>query len=93
MRTVSDDDWDKIKAAKKFPEQFKDPMFEVGKKAVELGVVGDALYDTLPLIIRYNRFTMKVRPRQVSMIVYSDTIPLHLEIHSRQNERLPDRVL
>lgn len=59
---VSDDDWDKIKAAKKFPDQFKDPMYEVGKKAVELGLVGDALYDTLPLIIRYNRFTMKVRP-------------------------------
>ncbi|KAJ9091247.1 hypothetical protein QFC21_007283 [Naganishia friedmannii] len=57
--TVSDDDWKQIKAAKRFPDQFKDPMYEVGKKAVELGVVGDALYETLPLIIRYNRFTMK----------------------------------
>ncbi|KAJ9091186.1 hypothetical protein QFC21_007307 [Naganishia friedmannii] len=57
--TVSDDDWKQIKAAKRFPDQFKDPMYEVGKKAVELGLVGDALYETLPLIIRYNRFTMK----------------------------------
>ncbi|KAJ9111778.1 hypothetical protein QFC22_006437 [Naganishia vaughanmartiniae] len=58
-QALSDENWRNIKAAKRFPEQFKDPMFEVGKKAVELGLVGDALYDTLPLIIRYNRFTMK----------------------------------
>jgi hypothetical protein len=56
---VSDDDWKAIKESKKFPEPFKPVIYTMGKKAVELGLIGDTLYDALPFVIRYNKFTMK----------------------------------
>lgn len=57
---MSDLEWKKIREAKKFPEAFKPLVLAVGKKAVDLGIVGDALFDVMPFLIRYNRFTMKV---------------------------------
>lgn len=59
---VTDEDWKAIKDAKKFPEAFKPLIHTMGQKAVELGLIGDTLYDVLPFVIRYNRFTMKASP-------------------------------
>jgi hypothetical protein len=57
---VSDLEWRKIREAKKFPDSFKPLVHAVGRKAIDLGIVGDALFDAMPFLIRYNRFTMKV---------------------------------
>lgn len=86
---VSDDDWKAIKDAKKFPESFKPLIHTMGQKAVELGLIGDSLYDVLPFVIRYNRFTMKVG-HLITLSCRADSRP---EIHARQDEGLPSRIL
>lgn len=89
---MSEIEWKKIKDAKKFPESFKPLVYAVGKKAVELGLVGDALYDALPFLIRYNRFTMKVSPHKAKFAALLNSYRLS-EIYTRQVEGLPSGTL
>lgn len=87
---MTDEDWKAIKDAKKFPEAFKPLIHTMGQKAVELGLIGDALYDVLPFVIRYNRFTMKA---SLVLPPFFDVLISRAEIHARQVEGLPDRIL
>jgi hypothetical protein len=89
---VSEIEWKKIKDAKKFPETFRPLVYAVGKKAVELGLVGDALYDALPLLIPYNRFTMKVSRHANQFTPLLNPYRLS-EIYTRQVTGLPSRTL
>lgn len=48
---------------KRFPDAMREPMMDLGRKAIQLRVLDDPLFDAMPKFIEYNRYTMKVSRR------------------------------
>jgi hypothetical protein len=51
-----DPDWENKKS---FPNAMVEPVKTLGRKAIDLRIMDDRLFDVMPNFIHYNRFTMK----------------------------------